>query len=77
VIDEGRLDEISVVARPVYLTTSVYSRSAEGGLLVNSKPVDIIDPDTGIPYSQDINLDDILRRYDVVMAKNERKDNII
>lgn len=73
VVDEGRLDEISIVTEPVYLSTSVYSRSAEGALLVNSKPIDIIDPETGLPYPQDINFDDVLKRYDAIIAKNEKK----
>ncbi len=73
IVDEVRLDEISIVTEPVYLSTSVYSRSAEGVLLVNNKPVDIIDPETGLPYPQDINFDDVLKRYHIAVAKNEKK----
>jgi len=70
VIDEGRLEEISIVTSPVYLSTSVYSRSAEGVLLVNNVPVDIIDPNVKNFDPQAINIIDLWKRYDIAVAKN-------
>lgn len=71
VIDEGRLDEISIVTSPVYLSTNVYSRSAEGVLLVNDAPVDVIDPILGIltPNQQIIDYDDVMKRWEIVKQK--------
>jgi hypothetical protein len=71
VIDEGRLDEISIVTSPVYLSTSVYSRSAEGILLVNNTPVDvIIDPDVKNFNPQTVDINELWKRYDIAVAKN-------
>lgn len=49
VVDEGRLNEISVVRDPVYLSTNVYARSADGILLVNNTPVEVVDPSDNNP----------------------------
>ena len=69
VVDEGRLDEISIVRRPVYLSTNVYARSPEGILLVNNAPVDIIDPNVK-NFIPQINADDVWKRYDKFVEKN-------
>lgn len=70
VVDEGSLDEISIVRKPVYLSTSVYARSPEGILLVDNNPVDIIDPNVKNFGPQNIDVNDLWRRYDTVVQKN-------
>jgi HK97 family phage prohead protease len=70
IVDEGRLDEISIVRKPVYLSTTVYARSPEGVLLVNNKPVEIVDPNVKNFKPQAIDPNVLWKRYDAIVAKN-------
>jgi len=72
VVDEGRLSEISVVTEPVYLSTSVFSRSAEGVFMVDNKPIEILGgmPDVINPNPQEIKLDDLWKRLEKVNERN-------
>lgn len=69
IIDEGRLEEVSVVTVPVYQSTSVYSRSAEGNLLVNGKPIELVETKVEIK-PQEINMEDLWKRFDAVLKAN-------
>ena len=71
IVDEGRLEEISIVTVPVYNSTSVYSRSAEGGLLVNGKLVEVVDREREKASEKvEINLDDLWARLEAVNKRN-------
>lgn len=69
IVDEGRLDEISIVTVPVYSTTSVYSRSAEGILVVDGKPVELVEHKF-VEVKPQIKDEELWARLDAVLKKN-------
>jgi HK97 family phage prohead protease len=73
VVDEGRLHEISIVTEPVYLSTSVYSRSPDGELLVNGKKVKIIDPKIPEPEQILPSVQELFEKFDSLIERNNRR----
>lgn len=70
VVDEGRLSEISVVENPVYHSTSVFSRSADGIFLVDGKPIEMIENKVETINPPEINMVEELKRLEKVNKRN-------